>query len=64
MTDVTLVSEDHDGPDDHNDCDNPDYHDEHYGPDDHDDCDEDEEEDEYESYPAMKVILWWKLSRD
>ena len=34
LTDVTLVSEDHDGPDDHNECDNPDYHD------DHDDCDE------------------------
>jgi len=24
LTDVTLVSEDHDGPDDHNECDDPD----------------------------------------
>ena len=36
LTDVTLVSEDHEGPDDHNDSDDPVYHD------DHDDCDEDE----------------------
>ena len=28
FTDVTLESEDHDGRDDHNDCDDPDYHDE------------------------------------
>ena len=27
LTDVTLVSEDHEGPGDHNDCDDPDYHD-------------------------------------
>ena len=39
FTDVTLASEDHDGPDDHNDCDNPDYHD------DHDKFAEDEDED-------------------
>ena len=36
LTDVTLVSEDHDGPNDHNDCDDSDYH---------DDCDEDEDGD-------------------
>ena len=39
LTDVTLVSEDHDGPDNKNECD---YHD------DHDDCDEDKDEDEDE----------------
>ena len=39
LADVTLVSVDHEGPDDHNDSDNPVYHD------DHDDCDEDEDED-------------------
>ena len=33
LTDVTLVSEDHEGPDDHNDSDDPVCHD------DHDDCD-------------------------
>ena len=38
LTDVTLVSEDHNGPDNHNECDDLDYHD------DHDDCDEDEGE--------------------
>ena len=32
LTDVTLVSENNDGPDDHDECDDPD--------DDHDDCDE------------------------
>ena len=26
LTDVTLVSEGHDGPDDHNECDDPYYH--------------------------------------
>ena len=46
LTDVTMVSEDHDGPDDHNDCDNPYYHDDHDSPDDHDDLDEDEHEHE------------------
>ena len=45
---MTLVSEDHDGPDDHNECYEPDYHD------DHDDCDEDEDEDEL---VIMMVIL-------
>ena len=35
LTDVTLLSEHHDGPDDHNKCDYPDSHD------DHDDCDGD-----------------------
>ena len=40
LTDVTLVSEDHDGPDDDNECDDPDYHD------DHDECDEDHDDDE------------------
>ena len=29
LPDVTLVSEDHDGPDDQNDFDDPDYHDDH-----------------------------------
>ena len=43
LTDVTLVSEDHDGLDDHNDCDDPAYHDDHY------DCDEYEDEDESSS---------------
>ena len=42
LTDVTLVSEDHDGPDDHNECDGPDDHNECDDPDNHDDCDEDE----------------------
>ena len=42
LTDVTLVSEDHDGPDDHNECDDPD------NDDDYDDCDEDRDEDEDE----------------
>ena len=37
LTDVTLVSEDHEGPDDHNDSDDPFYH---------DGCDEDEDEDD------------------
>ena len=36
LTDVTLVSEDHNGPDNHNECDDHDYHD-------LDDTDEDEE---------------------
>ena len=39
LTDVTLESEDHDGPDDHNECDDPDEHE------DHDDCDDNEDED-------------------
>ena len=37
---MTLVNEDHDSPGDHNECDDPDYHD------DYDDCDKDEDEDE------------------
>ena len=37
LTDVTLVSEDHDGSDDRNECDDPDYH---------EDEDEDEDDDE------------------
>ena len=36
LTDVTLVSEDNDGPNDDNECDDADYHDDHY------DSDEDE----------------------
>ena len=40
LTDVTLVSEDHEGPGDYNDSDDPVYHD------DHDDCDEDEDDDD------------------
>ena len=46
------MSEDHEGPDDHNECDNHDYNDDQNGPDDHDDCDEDEE-----SYLVNKVII-------
>ena len=48
FTDVTLVSEDHEGPDDRNDSDDPVYHDDDDYDDDHDDCDEDEDEDEDE----------------
>ena len=40
LTVVTLVSQDHEGPDDHNDSDDPVYHD------DNGDCDCDEDEDE------------------
>ena len=39
LTDATLVSEHHQGPDDHNDSGDPVYHD------DHEDCDEDEDGD-------------------
>ena len=39
LNDVTLVSDDHNSPEIHNECDDLDYHD------DHDDCDEDEDED-------------------
>ena len=38
FTDVTLESEDHDGPDDPHECGDPDYHDDW-------DCDEDEDGD-------------------
>ena len=40
LTDVTLVNEDHDSPDDHHDSDDPDYCDDHN--DYYEDVDEDE----------------------
>ena len=43
LTDVTLVSEDHDGLEDHNECDDQDYHDNH------EECYEDEDDDEKEN---------------
>ena len=49
LPDVTMVSEDHD------ECDDPDYHD------DHDDCDEDEDEDESLLWWWLMVILRWKI---
>ena len=59
LTDVTMVSEDHEGPDDLNDSDDPVYHDDHDDCD--DDCDEDEDEDDdddedEDDYLVMKVI--------
>ena len=48
LTDVTLVSEDDEGPDDHNDSDDPVYHDDHADCDCDCDCDEDDDEDEDE----------------
>ena len=44
LTDVTLVTEDHYGPHDHNEFDDPDYHDDE---DEDEDKDEDEDEDQH-----------------